>query len=148
MVLGTMISSVFGLVLVIGFGYFFGYLNDKFITTCVLYALSSVLSTHAHALLVEPTLNFQYTILTLSEALGLTFNTFTQFALISVLKYHPLLGYGFAILGSEIIKIIAILILTKRENNTSGIDFCLRLEPIQIKGQFKYLTEDQIELSK
>ena len=112
-----------------------------------MYSLSTILSCHSHALLVEPTLNFQYKILTVSEALGLTFNTLTQFVLISVLKYHPFLGYGLASLASEFLKIIVIVVMTKRESQSANLDFNLKLKFVEIHGQKKYLTEEQVDLS-
>jgi hypothetical protein len=86
MLLGTYLSSILGLVLVTGFSYCFGTSDFYFTKTCVLYSIGSVLSSHCSALLVEPTLNFKYKILTVSEATGLTLSTLVQYLLIVILE--------------------------------------------------------------
>jgi hypothetical protein len=76
MVLATYFTVVVSAILLLIFIYFFGYLDGHFVHACVIYSFASVLCSQVNTLLVKPTLDFEYKILTVSEASGLAVNAF------------------------------------------------------------------------
>ena len=148
MLIGSACSILFGIILVSGFSYFFGYKNEYFTFSCILYSIGSVLSCHWNTLLVDSILDFNYKIVTVSEAVSFTISTLLQYLLVVQMGYHPLLSYGIASLISEIFKIVICLVMKSKEYPDQKAVFGLQFQSVKINGHERYLTDEQIQLSK
>lgn len=148
MLIGSISSVFIGVILVIGFSFFFGYKNEQFMNTCILYSIGSIFSSHWNTLLVEPILDFNYKIMTVSEAASFTIGTLLQYLLVVIVGFNPLLSFGLACLLADVSKMLIVLVMEKRQNPDKKLDFVTKLELVKINGEERYLTDELIELSK
>jgi uncharacterized Rmd1/YagE family protein len=96
-------------------------------------------------MLVLPTLEFDYQITTVSDALSASASTFCQWFLIAFLGFEPCLSFGIAHLTSAVVRWLVVTGYCVRD----GYDLSVVVEKVEGEdGKMVYVLDEMVSLSK
>lgn len=142
MIFGLYFTIIVAVILSIVFVYLYSYLHTSITYSILIFGICGIIDSLCETLNVSAVLDFNYKILTISEAVGFTANTFVQFFLIRMINVDPVLSFGLSALVSRIFRILVYLTYYKREYK---ID--LNLSTFEYKGKEIYVFPDTKKLA-
>jgi len=144
MSLGVFLTATIGPLVALGFHAFFGDKHPHFGSGLALFTLGSVFRSYALRLNVDPQLDFNFTIMVFSEALGFSTNTMLQAYFIRWLELDPILAFGIANAASGAVQVLAFLAYFSTVRRYS---FSLVLSPLSRDGETRYLLPNTLKFS-
>ena len=123
---------------------FYSSTHHTFSTAIILYCIASIISNYTEICLVTPTLQFNYKIVTISEAVSFSVNTFSQWTLISLMGVDPCVAFGLSYLLGSITRAVIALYFCLKESYP--IDF--QLKPLKTsKSETRYVLEEMVKIA-
>lgn len=96
----------------------YSHLDPYFFTSSIMFSVSSIGIATSEIFLVEPTIDFNYSYSSISEAGGLFTNSVIQYLMISSFKCDPCLSFGFSNLSSSVVQFILSIVLITLRNSS------------------------------
>lgn len=152
MVIGIYITVVINFFAWIGFSHYFKSYEENFVTTTTLYAIGSIIEAFVLTVQVKLLLNFEYTAISIAEALCFTTKNITIFILLKSAICPQLTTYGIALLLGNIVRLMAILYGEYRTFRSVTLNYNLTTiyeerEPVYILSDMKIVCRELTYMS-